>query len=414
MKKLFKNLALGLLLSTGTTTNTLAQTWVKTSAPDSIAYMGIRTFGKDTIYSWGYAGSYTKKKLASSFDGGQTWVVGNFSNSFNTYFVASPVGLHAFFSAVESRIEHTADGGITWQTMPTSKGYRPMGLLPNGKLILGGYLSYSLNISPDYISLGTNYAFLLYKDDYWTSAINPSTGRIIFGRSNGENQLGYSDDNGQTFTDISLVSLIGNVHSPLISYSKDNTFFNASGFGVRVSTDNGNTWTQCSSIDNQLVDMVAHSSGRVVIAHGNGKVRSSTDNGQTWSDYMNGLPDTLSIQGLGKTTDGKIWLTEGRADMSIPYFKGGVWYISETGTGTTSIAEEAKQPVLNIYPNPTNTVLNIDAKENTSIKIVNVLGAVVATKKLQTGNNTIDVSHLANGAYIIYDEKGDTVKFIKE
>lgn len=67
-----------------------------------------------------------------------------------------------------------------------------------------------------------------------------------------------------------------------------------------------------------------------------------------------------------------------------------------------------------IYPNPTNSVLNIAAKTNTNIKIVSVLGTVVSTQQLHTGNNTIDVSNLVNGIYFIQDANGGAVKFIKE
>lgn len=67
-----------------------------------------------------------------------------------------------------------------------------------------------------------------------------------------------------------------------------------------------------------------------------------------------------------------------------------------------------------VYPNPTNSVLNISAKETTNIKIVTVLGTVVSTQQLHAGENTIDVSDLVNGIYFIQNANGGAVKFVKE
>lgn len=67
-----------------------------------------------------------------------------------------------------------------------------------------------------------------------------------------------------------------------------------------------------------------------------------------------------------------------------------------------------------IYPNPTNSILNIKVKETTNIIIVNMLGATVATQKLNAGNNSIDVSTLTKGIYFVQSSNGGAVKFIKE
>lgn len=76
--------------------------------------------------------------------------------------------------------------------------------------------------------------------------------------------------------------------------------------------------------------------------------------------------------------------------------------------------KEYSNDIMSIYPNPTNSVLNISTKTNTTIKVVNILGATVTTKTLNTGENTIDVSNLENGVYFIQNENGGAVKFVKE
>jgi hypothetical protein len=76
--------------------------------------------------------------------------------------------------------------------------------------------------------------------------------------------------------------------------------------------------------------------------------------------------------------------------------------------------DEVINTITTVYPNPANTILNVTVKENTNIKIVNLLGATVATQELQTGNNTVDVKHLTNGIYFIHNANGGAIKFTKE
>ncbi len=88
--------------------------------------------------------------------------------------------------------------------------------------------------------------------------------------------------------------------------------------------------------------------------------------------------------------------------------------LNGTGEGTAGVNDIITKNITAVYPNPTNNVLNIEVSENMNIKIVNALGTVVATQKLNAGNNSIDVRNLTNGVYVISNGKGDVVKFIRE
>lgn len=88
--------------------------------------------------------------------------------------------------------------------------------------------------------------------------------------------------------------------------------------------------------------------------------------------------------------------------------------VEQVATGSTVGIDEINNTITAVYPNPANTVLNISVKENTSITIVNILGAIIATQNLQTGINSIDVSNLAKGVYLIQNANGGAVKFVKE
>ncbi len=68
---------------------------------------------------------------------------------------------------------------------------------------------------------------------------------------------------------------------------------------------------------------------------------------------------------------------------------------------------------LNIYPNPTNGVLNIEGLENASIEIINMMGQVVESINTTDFHNSVDMSKYANGTYfarIIKDNKVETRK----
>ena len=54
-----------------------------------------------------------------------------------------------------------------------------------------------------------------------------------------------------------------------------------------------------------------------------------------------------------------------------------------------------------VYPNPSNGLINVNAPENSTIKVYNLLGINVATVENSSTFNTIDLSALPNGNYIV-------------
>lgn len=87
---------------------------------------------------------------------------------------------------------------------------------------------------------------------------------------------------------------------------------------------------------------------------------------------------------------------------------------NEDCSGTTGINKVNQGNITTVYPNPTNSTLNIEVKETANIKIVNMLGATVAIQQLNAGYNSIDVNTLTKGIYLLQIDKGGAVKFIKE
>ena len=82
-----------------------------------------------------------------------------------------------------------------------------------------------------------------------------------------------------------------------------------------------------------------------------------------------------------------------------------------------SIEENKVTQELLVYPNPTNSVLNIDTKGERilSIRIFNISGQLINSEL--NSDNTIDVSQFNNGMYIIQVETDNGValsRFIKQ
>ncbi len=73
--------------------------------------------------------------------------------------------------------------------------------------------------------------------------------------------------------------------------------------------------------------------------------------------------------------------------------------------------------LISVYPNPSNGIYIIETESATTINVVDVLGKVVYSQKLQDGKHAINLSNLNNGLYILKAENNGqikTVRLIKE
>lgn len=66
-----------------------------------------------------------------------------------------------------------------------------------------------------------------------------------------------------------------------------------------------------------------------------------------------------------------------------------------------SSVDEASLTSVNVYPNPTSGILNIESFSNQDFKVFNILGTEVLSSKLQIGIQYIDLSNLDEGLYFI-------------
>ncbi len=200
-------------------------------------------------------------------------------------------------------------------------------------------------------------------------------------------RLRYSDDYGETFHEIDLTPYFSDKSS--INKVKD------------IFSCNGNLYISLATFFPPA---------------GSPNLLVSTDNGETF------VADTL---GFPVGDDGKFLEVNYGA---LVYNNG--WLFAQLKNGdlyrkyigqASSVSNQSELLSIEVFPNPVDSKLNIKVKETVNIKIVNVLGIVVDTQKLNVGNNWIDISTLTKGIYFIQSSNGGTstgsvtaMKFIKE
>jgi hypothetical protein len=75
----------------------------------------------------------------------------------------------------------------------------------------------------------------------------------------------------------------------------------------------------------------------------------------------------------------------------------GIGYHGDTASTSNYTIEN-----ISMYPNPTNgNTLNFNLTKDATVKIYNVLGKLVKTSEIQATNNTLDISSLVKGMYIL-------------
>jgi hypothetical protein len=92
-------------------------------------------------------------------------------------------------------------------------------------------------------------------------------------------------------------------------------------------------------------------------------------------------------------------------------FNNGNGWIAPESCNTAGITEAIENPI-QIYPNPTEGLLNVHTSVYTSIKVLDINGRTLM-EKLPEFTHQINVAHLENGIYFIQTENGATQKFIK-
>jgi len=101
---------------------------------------------------------------------------------------------------------------------------------------------------------------------------------------------------------------------------------------------------------------------------------------------------------------------DNQPDMILGNLSGGIAYFSSDTLLISSIQNSTQHNLL-IYPNPATNKLAIESDLLGNISIKNLLGKTVYTVKKNTYSTNINISHLANGIYIL-QLKGTSAKIL--
>jgi uncharacterized repeat protein (TIGR03803 family) len=319
---------------------------------------------------------------------------------------------------------------------------------PLGSLIYDGTYLYGMTSQAGTNGFGTIFKILpngtgfvkLLDFNHTTNGSSPAgsliyDGTFLYGMTEygGTNELGtifkiMPDGTGY----VKLLDFDGaaNGSSPTGSLFSDGTFLY--GMTARGGVNNAGT----------VFKIMPNGTGYVKLLDFNGTANGSMPYGSLTSDgtFLYGMTQSggtnefgvifkILLNGTGYV---KLFDFDGTANGRYPYgsliFDGISLYgmtesggVNDLGTifkyqlsSTTSINQNIKKTDLSIYPNPANQILNIKAEESITVTIVNLLGETVATQRLNTGNNSINLSSFTNGIYFIHNENAGVVKFIKE
>lgn len=80
---------------------------------------------------------------------------------------------------------------------------------------------------------------------------------------------------------------------------------------------------------------------------------------------------------------------------------------------STSSIRESEQEILSVYPNPCSDILNVIAANDGRLQVYSLEGALSLEAEIEAGNNSIDVTGLKSGLYIVRFGN-NTTKLIKE
>jgi photosystem II stability/assembly factor-like uncharacterized protein len=252
--------------------------------------------------------------------------------------------------------------------------------------------------------------------DFHFDIANPSQMWIALGRN-----VYKTINNGSVWTLQSngLESLLADdkiyqiIQNPLLP----NQLTLATSKGIFTSINNGNNWIQLSIAEVQSVKHSDINSNHLVAVTYDTEfttfaLRYSNDSGVTWQQvpiedllYVNADRNSVAVDFSGNSAIVYI----GTYDLGV------IKYTIDFSTLSSSpILDNVND--IRLYPSPTQNILNIQTQETiTGASVYDLLGKKVKVNQIST--NSLDVSNLAKGVYVIKvigeNDKTFSTKFIK-
>ena len=269
----------------------------------------------------------------------------------------------------------------------------------------------------------------LHANSHYTNGLN-FTGKITVEPGTYYIELAYQPSNSDSWyyagasrysNPVSIEVVAPNVtHDP---YESNNTVsaayalpFNLSGGTASIATNGANLHDE-SDVDYYKVQF--NSSGTYTLKaklndsyhSDNGtyytvdaKVAYSID-GSNWSEFFDDEVSSFT------TSAGTVYF------CVMPYFEGrtGTYQLNINITAGTGVME-SNEPLLLVYPNPVDGILNIDCQDAREIRVYNPLGSLLKAVTVEGDRVQVDMSELPCGTYLIQavgDSRVATARVVK-
>lgn len=402
------------------------------------------------VYAGNEVGCY------KSTNGGTTWQSANnglYATLVNCFALALSQPSTIYLAVDNNALYKSTNMGINWTRLPEFTGSHniySLAIAPNNPNIVYALYYYLLNKSTDG---GQNWTEIYFAEFFWPEkiTINPNNASVLYIVGTYYDTLAQieriaivkSINAGSTWSTIPIANNMSYGYSIALDPSNPNTIYvggeGQSGPALFKSTNAGTTWTDISTgIYGWSISVIAVNplNSNIIYVGTDVGIFKSTNGGTSWQ-YLDGENITaIAIdpvnpnivyagthnEGIYKTTDGgNNWYSynQGLSCWSItslaihPSYTqrvyAGTYGGSLNGQYVLSMDEErlmynAINSVLEIYPNPAKTVLNIRYTQSfrpTILKIYDISGKFIREINLANPETQISLKNMNPGIYFL-------------
>lgn len=256
--------------------------------------------------------------------------------------------------------------------------------------------------SSDPLPTCDEYNFATNGKDIWFTVIVPASGEVTLEtRGDGSNSITDTGLQAYSGTCGDLTSLGCNADDGEGNFSKLELVGLTAGETIYVRT-----WGYNGSFGSLLIAAYGDVDPCDGITTPEIESPQSLDEGQTLADVVVTAGENLTWytdEGLTETADTSEALTEGEYTFFVTQTVGDCTSeATEVVITVTLSLSEFDTTQLKVYPNPTNSELNISYTDTINqVEVYNLLGQKVITQNFESNNVSLDVSNLSNGSYVL-------------
>ncbi len=391
----------------------------------------------------GFAPSKHVNQFSRTINGGTSFTSGTVYPDTNTYVIANMEGINgttAWVSGYEKvnqnkgSIFTTTNGGLNWTNVTPVTMYTNAAsfcnivsfLTPSVGITMGDPVGGEFEIWRT-TNGGTNWSVIAgtnipnpVSGEFGLVNVYEKNGTTNYWFGTNRNRIYRSTDAGQTWSvSAALTSTIGVAQgiSDIAFSSASNGICtalfgptNSASVALFQTTDGGITWSNISPIDPSFGRSdICGIPGTTWFAsagsgQGNNVISYSTDNGVTWNSWGGSNIQYITVDFVNNNT-GFAGSFSSQLNAAL---EGGWKYTGPSLGGSIGIKENFAPFAMNLYPNPSNGIINLvlpTAKKGLEVTVTDVLGKVVYTETIQNVNSgevlPINLQGNAKGIYLL-------------